>query len=123
MARGAFGLTVGFNKIPAVQSALRTGAVAALDRRGRLLRDTIRTYEHVVTGRMRASTDVTTAVMRNDVATIAVVADVPYAAAEELGTARRPGHHRIETGANAGKGAFFSGVASDLSEAVQRGAR
>ena len=120
---GAFGLTVTFNRIPAVQSAMRAAALSSLTAQAKILRDTIRTYEHVVTGYMRAHTEVTTAVNSGDMATIAVLSSAPYSAAEELGTAYRPGHHRIETGAAAGKPAFVAGVAHDLGAAVESAAK
>jgi hypothetical protein len=120
---GAFGLTIKSNRIPAVQSALRAGALSAIARRGGTVLQTIQAYEHVITGRMRRETRLTVGVMRNDVATAAIVSDVPYAADEEMGTRFRPGHHRIQAGAAAAKAGYEAGVANDLGAAVLGAAR
>jgi hypothetical protein len=120
---GAFGLTIKSNRIPAVQSALRAGALDSIARRGGTVLRTIQAYEHVVTGRMRRETYLTVAVMRNDVATAAIRSDVPYASPEELGTVKRPGHHRIQAGAAAAKAGYEAGVANDLGAAALGAAR
>jgi hypothetical protein len=120
---GAFGLTIKSNRIPAVQSALRAGALDSIARRGGTVLQTIQAYEHVVTGRMRRETRLTVGVMRNDVATAAIISDVPYAVDEELGTRFRPGHHRIQAGAAAAKAGYEAGVASDLGAAALGAAR
>jgi hypothetical protein len=61
--------------------------------------------------------------MRNDVATAAIISDVPYAVDEELGTRFRPGHHRIQAGAAAAKAGYEAGVANDLGAAALGAAR
>jgi hypothetical protein len=120
---GAFGLTIKSNRIPAVQSALRAGALDSIARRGGAVLQTVQAYEHVITGRMRRETRLTVGVMRNDVATAAIISDVPYAADEELGTRFRPGHHRIQAGAAAAKAGYEAGVANDLGAAALGAAR
>jgi hypothetical protein len=120
---GAFGLTIKSNRIPAVESALRAGALSAIGRRGGTVLQTIQAYEHVITGRMRRETRLTVGVMRNDVATAAIISDVPYAVDEELGNRFRPGHHRIQAGAAAAKAGYEAGVANDLGAAALGAAR
>ncbi len=123
MARNPIGITLEFSHLPAVTSALRAAALKNVeDRRDEAL-NVIHAYEHVITGRMVRETEGTVAVMRNDVATTAIISQAPYSADEELGTRFRPGHHRIEQGAAAYQAAFVVRSASDLGRAVEGAAR
>lgn len=117
------GLTLQFNRLPAVQSALRAAALQTVEARRDEAVTVIRSYEHVVTGYMRAHTVGTVAVMRNDVATTAIVSQAPYSADEELGTRFRPGHHRIATGAAAYSARYAPLVSRDLGAAIEGAAR
>lgn len=117
------GITLEFNRVPAVQSALRAAALQAIAARRDEAVQVIRAYEHVLTGYMRAHTVGTVAVMRNDIATTAIVSEAPYSAYEELGTRYRPGHHRIATGTAAYQAAFGTRMATDLGRAAEGAAR
>jgi hypothetical protein len=129
---GGFGLTIKSNRVPAVQSALRASALQAIAARRDEAVQVIRAYEHVYygphrepfyPGYMRAHTVGTVAVMRNDVATTAIVSEAPYSADEELGTVRRPGHRRIQTGAAAYRSAYGSRMGRDIGRAIEGAAR
>jgi hypothetical protein len=123
MARNPIGLTLEFNRVPAVQSALRGAALQSIAVRRDEAVQVIRSYEHVVTGFMRAHTVGTVAVMRNDVATTAIVSEAPYSLYEEEGTRYRPGHHRIAAGTAAYRSAFGARMRSDLGAAALGAAR
>jgi hypothetical protein len=123
MARNPIGLTLEFNRVPAVQSALRGAALQAIAARRDEAVQVIRSYEHVVTGFMRAHTVGTVAVMRNDVATTAIVSEAPYSREEEEGNRWRPGHHRIAAGTAAYQSTFGARMRSDLGAAVEGAAR
>jgi hypothetical protein len=117
------GLTVAFNRLPTVQSALRGAALSAVERRAGVVLAVVHAYEHVVTGRMRRETHVTTGVMRNDVATVVIQSDAPYSREEEEGNRWRPGHHRVAAGTTAATPGYLAGVASDLAAAIEGAAR
>lgn len=58
----------------------------------------------VKTGRLRDSIGFTVATEENGSVAAVIGTDVPYAAAQELGTAKRPGKHFLENGLAAGAG-------------------
>lgn len=120
---GALGLHLNFNRLPAVQSALRAAALQALHDRAEEATTVIRAYEHVITGYMRAHTTATVAVMRNDEATSSVQSTAPYSRDEEEGTRYRPGHHRIAAGAAAYQRLYAPRMAAALGAAAEGAAR
>ena len=63
----------------------------------------------VRTGRLRDSIGFRVSEERDGSAQAAVGTDVPYAAAQELGTAKKPGKHFLADGTAAGAAAAFGG--------------
>ena len=83
MARSSpIGLFVANNSLPRMQASLAPGVLAATARQRDALLRMVRSYEHVITGYMRANTVAEAAGSRGGVITTAIQSRAPYSAAE-----------------------------------------
>ena len=101
-AEGAGLLDGGSGLGGALRAVMETAGGAAAEQAKRLA--------PVKTGRLRDSIGWTVSAAPDGSLETAVGTDVPYAAAQELGTSRIPGKHYLEDGLTAGAAAVFGGV-------------
>lgn len=83
---------------------------AVMEKAGEAAAESAKRLAPVKTGRLRDSIGWTVVPGPDGALETAVGTDVPYAAAQELGTSRIPGKHYLEDGLTAGAAAVFGGV-------------
>lgn len=101
---------------PALAGVLRESVETA----GSAAVDAAKRLAPVKTGRLRDSIGYTVSVSPDGAAEAVIGSDVPYAAAQELGTARIAGKHFLEHGLAEGASAVFGAGTSGKSEVSRK---
>ncbi len=94
----------------ALRDEIRSSLYELVSRAGGACADEARRLAPVKTGRLRDSIRCTVSVTGDGTVEAAVGTDVPYAAAQELGTSRTAGKHFLENGMAAGAVLLSAGI-------------